>query len=96
MTMASVSRACASPRKRLRGRRVASTRALTSNPAFWNVSTARRAFSRCSSHSRFMGCSQGFGKPRLVPQTRAIVITKISAFPGRANSIARTRTGRAN
>ena len=78
--------ALASLRIRLRARRVETTRPDASKPAFSNADTASRTSSRCSSHSRLLGISPGFGKPRPVPQTRAIDITKMVACSGRASS----------
>ena len=66
------------------------------SPPSPSVSTARRAFSRCSSHSLRVGCRPGLGKPMPVPHTRAMVMMNSSALAGRASSIARTSTSCSN
>src|SRR4249919_3655066 len=60
--------------------RVPSTWPSASRPQSLRVRTASSAFLRCSSHSRLFGISPGLGKPKLVPQMRAMTSTCTGAF----------------
>src|SRR4029077_20655719 len=60
--------------------RVPSTCASASTPPALSARTANSAFLRCSSHSRLLGIKPGLGKPKLVPQMRAMIITRTRAL----------------
>src|SRR5262245_29221077 len=55
--------------------RVPSTWPSASRPQPFSARTASSAFLCCSSHSRLFGISPGLGKPKLVPQMRAMTRT---------------------
>ncbi len=72
--------------------RVLTTAAVASTPRCSNWCNISAALSRCACHSRLVGLKPGWGRPKLLPQTRAIMSTYTGACAFRDRCAVKSKT----